>query len=66
MRDLIMKRTPKDFDIVTSAELKEVFLMFFLNLVALKDCFSNIVLSPFLVDESQFCFLIDRFINYET
>lgn len=24
MRDLILKRTPKDFDIITSAELKEV------------------------------------------
>lgn len=25
VRDLILKRTPKDFDIITSAELKEVF-----------------------------------------
>lgn len=24
VRDLILKRTPKDFDIITSAELKEV------------------------------------------
>lgn len=24
MRDLILRRTPKDFDIITSAELKEV------------------------------------------
>lgn len=38
MRDLILKRTPKDFDIITSAELKEVtsslkvfFFFFFLQ-----------------------------------
>lgn len=28
VRDLILKRTPKDFDIITSAELKEVNLNF--------------------------------------
>ena len=26
VRDLILKRTPKDFDILTSAELREVML----------------------------------------
>lgn len=26
VRDLILKRTPKDFDIITTAELKEVSL----------------------------------------
>lgn len=36
MRDLILNRTPKDFDIITSAELKEVFpsviiIFFFLD-----------------------------------
>lgn len=29
VRDLILKRTPKDFDIITSAELKEVGLNFY-------------------------------------
>lgn len=29
VRDLILKRTPKDFDIITSAELKEVTFYFF-------------------------------------
>ena len=28
VRDLILKRTPKDFDIITSAELKEVIIPF--------------------------------------
>jgi hypothetical protein len=28
VRDLILKRTPKDFDIITSAELKEVFSIY--------------------------------------
>ena len=28
VRDLILKRIPKDFDIITSAELKEVNLCF--------------------------------------
>lgn len=28
MRDLILKKTPKDFDIITSAELKEVIFLF--------------------------------------
>lgn len=35
VRDLIVKRTPKDFDIITSAELKEVFSCFFLFVHAL-------------------------------
>lgn len=30
VRDLILKRTPKDFDIITSAELKEVIIHFHL------------------------------------
>lgn len=30
VRDLVLRRTPKDFDILTSAELKEVF--FFVHL----------------------------------
>lgn len=30
MRDLVMKRTPKDFDIITSAHLSEVLLLNFL------------------------------------
>lgn len=30
VRDLILKRTPKDFDVITSAELKEVtFILYF-------------------------------------
>jgi tRNA nucleotidyltransferase/poly(A) polymerase len=29
VRDLILNRTPKDFDIITSAELKEVGLNFY-------------------------------------
>lgn len=28
VRDLILKRTPKDFDVITSAGLKEVFLVY--------------------------------------
>jgi hypothetical protein len=28
VRDLILKQTPKDFDIITSAELKEVFFFY--------------------------------------
>lgn len=30
VRDLILKRIPKDFDIITSAELKEVYPFVFL------------------------------------
>lgn len=30
VRDLILKRTPKDFDIITTAELKEVTTIFIL------------------------------------
>ena len=30
MRDLILKKTPKDFDIITSAELKEVTYFYFI------------------------------------
>lgn len=37
VRDLVLKRTPKDFDIVTSAELKEVSLNFCLRFM-LNDC----------------------------
>lgn len=29
MRDLVMKKTPKDFDIITSADLREVYPCFF-------------------------------------
>jgi hypothetical protein len=32
VRDLILKRTPKDFDVVTSAELKEVFSIYICDL----------------------------------
>lgn len=42
MRDLILQRTPKDFDIITSAELKEVGLTFVLH------CHSVDVLTSFL------------------
>ena len=30
VRDLILKKTPKDFDIITSAELKEVTYFYFI------------------------------------
>lgn len=42
VRDLILQRTPKDFDIITSAELKEVGLTFVLH------CHSVDVLTNFL------------------
>lgn len=42
VRDLILQRTPKDFDIITSAELKEVGLTFVLH------CHSADVLTGFL------------------
>lgn len=31
VRDLVLKKTPKDFDIITSAELKEVTYFYFYN-----------------------------------
>lgn len=33
VRDLVLKRTPKDFDVITSAELKEVALVFHLDML---------------------------------
>lgn len=41
MRDLILNRIPKDFDVITSAELKEVlYIHFFLQCVYVMFCVS--------------------------
>ena len=37
VRDLILKQTPKDFDIITSADLKEVtFISYFISILIFK------------------------------
>jgi hypothetical protein len=39
VRDLILKQTPKDFDIITSAELKEVFFFYSIFFILLFELF---------------------------
>lgn len=51
MRDLILNRTPKDFDIITSAELKEVFpsviIIFFFGQIMDYSSYAEVQYFPF-------------------